>query len=252
MILAVVKVPSDAQALARAAAATRLAPPDVGLRLAGTPPRILLNDSDGAAVRAAAEALEAAGFIVVTCEPGDAPSDRDRVMARSLELGPGGMVAVDGLEHRHPCPPGAIDLIQRGIRISIGSETVKTTERQFTPGRALMSGGLMVSKKVDKTSVKRTETREAFVVVQRGDGEPEIILYERRLHYRFLGPEMQPSSFGNLERTLARVRQGAPAAPLDDRVARPGFVAGLPTTAADPVDLALFLVRLTYLRNPGR
>jgi len=62
--------------------------------------------------------------------------------------------------------------------------------------------------------------------------------------YRFLGADKQPASHANLERTLVRLRALAPAAPVDDRVAKPGFVGGLPLTSCDPVDLALYLVTL--------
>jgi hypothetical protein len=61
-----------------------------------------------------------------------------------------------------------------------------------------------------------------------------------------MGAEMQPSSRANLERLWAWLSRLAPPGALDERVARPGFVTGLPATAADPVDLALFLVALAH------
>ena len=249
LILAVAKAPTDPQALATAAAATGLALADVRRRLAGTLPRILLADTDDDRIATVAAVLEAAGFGVLTCDPTQVPRDDDRVVARTLEFRPGALVATDGAGRAHECPAAAIDLLQRGVRIETTSETTKTSERKLALGRAVLSGGLVLTKKVEKTQTRVHESRESFVLVQRGDGEPDVILYERRLDYRFLGAEMQPASFGNLERVVARLRALAPAAQLDDRVARPGFVSGLLATSADPVDLALFLVTLAHLRG---
>jgi hypothetical protein len=107
----------------------------------------------------------------------------------------------------------------------------------------------MLTSKVQKESVRTEEKREAFILLQRNDGQPDAIIYERRVDYRFLGADKQPASYANLERTLARLHALAPAASVDDRVAKPGFVSGLPLTASDPVDLALYLVTLAHTRG---
>jgi hypothetical protein len=60
---------------------------------------------------------------------------------------------------------------------------------------------------------------------------------------------MQPSSHSNFELVWRRLSQLAPAGVMDDRVGKPGFVGGLPATAADPVDLALYLVALARTRE---
>jgi hypothetical protein len=140
-------------------------------------------------------------------------------------------------------------LIQRGVRMSTTSEKVVTNERKLDVGKAMLSGGLMLTSKVKKETVHTQENREAFLLVARNDGEPDAIIYERRIDYRFLGTDKQPSSFANLEKTLARLRALSPAVPVDDRLTRPGFVTGLPLVSADPVDLGLFLVSLARTRG---
>ncbi len=240
----IVRSPPDPGAFARAAGITGLVVADVRRRLAGSLPRVLLSDASGTGLAAAGEALTEAGFGVLTCEPRDVPTDRDRVVARSLDFHPGEVVVVDGLGNQHVCPVTAIELLQRGNRVTVAVETVKSTERRFDPARAVLSGGILLTKKVETRSTVERESRQAFLLIQRRDGEPEIILYERKLQYHFLGAEMQPTSFANLQRTAERLRTAAPVAAFDDRVGRPGFVSGLPPTAVDPVDLALHLVLL--------
>lgn len=195
------------------------------------------------------DGFESLGFVAFSCDPAAAPSNDNRLLVRGITFESGVVAFVDGQGNRHPCAGASVSLIQRGVRVTTTSETVTTNERRLDVGKAILSGGLMMTSKVKKQSVKTEEVREAFLLLQRNDGHPDAIIYERRVDYRFLGPEKQPASHANLERTLASLRALAPDAPIDDRVARPGFVTGLPITSSDPVDLALYLVTLARTRG---
>ena len=249
MLLVIVDAPNDPLARTRAARLTGLPPADFSRRLAGTLPRVLLAAAPVDHVGTLVDGLESLGFAAFACDPAVAPSDEDRLLVRGIEVESGALAFLDGQGNRHACAGNALLLIQRGVRVIRTSETVKTDERRLDVGKAILTGGLMMTSKVQKQSVRTEETREAFLLLQRNDGQPDAIVYERRVDYRFLGADKQPSSHANLERTLARLRAFAPAAPVDDRAARPGFVTGLPLTSSDPVDLALHLVALARTRG---
>jgi hypothetical protein len=249
MLLVVARLSQDSGAMARAAQVTGLVPADLSRRLVGTLPRVLLPTVPTEQADSIAEELEKLGFVAFGCDATAAPSDNDRVLVRGLDFGPDGLLALDGKGQPHACPGSAIAVFQRGVRVTVDHETIKSTERRLDMGKALLTGGLALTSKVEKTTSKRQESRETMLLVQRLDGEPDLIVYERRLDYRFLGSEKQPASATNLELTLQRLRALAPHAPLDDRVAKPGFVMGLPLTQADPLDLALFLVSLARTRG---
>jgi hypothetical protein len=251
MLLVAIEIPADPRAPERAAAITGLSLADVRNRLQGTLPRVLLSDADAERVSELSAQLHGLGFVTVACDPRAAPSDGERVVARSLRLESDVLVAVDGTGAEHACAWTALGSIQRGARVTTQVTKETTTQRKFDVGRALLSGGLLLTRQEKKVTERRTETPEPFALAQRDDGEPDIILYERRIDYRFLGREMQSASRGNLELLVRRLRAAAPAALFDDRVARPGFVRSLPATPADPIDLALFLVTLA-LRLQGR
>jgi hypothetical protein len=121
--------------------------------------------------------------------------------------------------------------------------------RKLDIGKALLTSGLSITKKVETISERVTATKEPFLLLQRRDGRPDLMLYERRLNYQCLGRELQPSTFGNFTALSAKLRNLAPQAPLDDRIIRPGFLLGLPLMSVDPVDLALFLVTMSRLRG---
>lgn len=240
MLVAVSRIPEGTEARAKAAQAAGLALADLNRRLAGILPRVLFV---GGAPVGLVETLRGLGFGLFTCEPDEVPGDDQRVVVRKIEWAAGALVATDARGQSHRCTAADIALLQRGIRVSRTSQAVKTTERKIDVGRAVLSGGLMLTKKVDKTEVKTTESSEPFLLVQR-PAAPDLILYERRIDYRALGPEMQPASRANLEVVWRKLCALAPDR-VDDRAGRPGFVTGLPMTSADPVDLALALVALS-------
>jgi hypothetical protein len=249
MLLVIANAPNDPQARTRGARLAGLPPADFSRRLAGTLPRVLLAAASVDQIVALVDGFESLGFVAFSCDPAAVPDDDDRLLVRGIVLESGALAFLDGQGNRHPCAGATLSLIQRGVRVTTTSETVTTNERRLDVGKAVLTGGLMVTSKIKKQSVRTEETREAFLLLQRNDGQPDAIIYERRVDYRFLGADKQPASHANLERTLAHWRALAPDAPIDDRVARPGFVTGLPITSSDPVDLALYLVTLAHTRG---
>lgn len=248
MLLVIVRIPAEPLPVAEIARATGLAPADVRHRLAGGAPAVLLTAGD-AEVRQAVDALETLGVAALACSPDSAPTDADRLIARSVQWRPDGFVAVDAQGASHPCAVGAIRLIQKGVRVSVNEQSVTVSERKLSASRAILSAGLLLTKKVSKQHTQTDTARETFVLVQRDDGEPDVALYERRMDFRFLGAAMLHSSQANLAQVTERLRELAPAAPVDDRVARPGLVQRMPRAGqVDPVDLALHLVSLAHLR----
>jgi len=240
MFVAVGRIPEHPEAVARAARIAGLAPPDAVRMLAGTLPRILLRTTlDGEALAAA---LAAEGFIAWNGEPRTVPTDGARVLVRNLTWEPGGFRAEDSKGQTHACPTAAVRLLQRGARTQSTTEIHKTKETRFDLGKAVLTGGLLMTKKVEKVEERTTHAKEPFLLVQRGDGQPDLMVYEHGMDYRCLGADMRPATLANLALLTTRFQTLCPQAPLDDRVGRPGFVAGLPHLPMDPVDLALHLV----------
>jgi hypothetical protein len=254
IILVVLAVPPQPSARAQAAAALGLALADINQRLAGTLPRVLLVESAPSRIPGHVAALVSLGWQVVTLDPALVADDSQRTVARRIELHDDALVALDAQGTAHRCPLGTIALMQKGLRREQTHREVKVSERHLDVKKALLTGGLLLTKKVERTDVKTTTIEEAFILVERNDGEPDIMFYEKRLDYRGLGPSMNASSRVNFEDLWRRLRALIPRAPADERTLRPGFVAGLPHTAADPLDLALALVSLAYRQggaSPG-
>jgi hypothetical protein len=251
VLLAVIRTPQpiaalSADAMKSVAAAAGLAAADVRMRLSGVLPRVLLSEREADNLDGAAAALGRLGFATVICDPAAAPTDDDRIIGRRVAVDGEVLQIWDGADTCHELPRPAIALVQRGLRTSTETTTTTTTQRKFDAGRALLSGGLMLTRKATQTTTQTTETRELFLLIQRRDGAPDVILYERRLDYRFLGAEMQPASRANFDRLLARLRAFCPRTPFDERAGQPGFLRALPSTSAEPTDLGLYLIALAH------
>ena len=245
-------IPAAPEARVEAARLTGLALADLNRRLAGILPRIILPGVPEDQAPTLVAGLEALGFAALSFAPAMVPGDADRIVAHKVHLGRDEIVFEDAQGNRHVCRAGSLSLLQRGSRSEKTSTTTTSSSRKLDVGRAILSGGVLLTRKVETKTVRTTETEEAFLLVARGQGAAagdDVIIHERRLDYRFLGAEMQPSSRANLELLWGKLRALAPQAATDERVARPGFVRSLPLTAADPVDLALYLVALARLKE---
>jgi hypothetical protein len=240
MFITLGRLPDLPTAIARAAQLTGLAPSDAARLLTGTFPRVLLRtvaDPDTLLTALAAE-----GFLAWASDPAQVLTDAGRVIVRGITWTRDGFLAQDSQGSAHACPFSAVRLMQRGARTHSSTEVEKTTTRKLNLGMAVLSGGLIVSKKVTQTTERTTHAKEPFLLVQRGHPAPDLMIYEHRMSYQCLGAEMGQGTLANLGLLTAKFKALCPEAPLDDRVGRPGFVAGLPHLPVDPVDLALSIV----------
>jgi hypothetical protein len=247
MFITLGRLPDHPNAIPRAAQLAGLAPSDAMRLLSGTFPRILLRvatDTD-----ALVAAFVAEGFLAWASDLADVPTDAQRVQVRGLTWVDGGFLVQDAQGAEHACSFASVRLLQRGARTHVSTEVEKTTKSKLDLGRAVMSGGLLWTKKVTQSVAHTTHAKEPFLLVQRTGGIPDLMIYEHRMSYQCLGAAMAHATLANLVLLTKRFQELCPQVPLDDRVGRPGFVAGLPVMAVDPVDLGLFLVSEACRRN---
>ncbi len=225
MFIAVAGLPKPT-AMQQAAALCGLAMMEVRSRCAGVLPRVLVRQAPEAEARRLAAGLEALGFRTFAAEVRQIPSDAQRIVARQLEWTDAGFTVTDGRGTRHDCPSATLALLQPGFRTAVPAEVVKTTERKFSLGRALATGGLSISKKVEKVTEQVSTSRESYILVVRTGGLPGIMLYESRLSFQCLGAESSPPA------PQPQGRPGAPARPGAGAGGRPHRPAGLPERPA--------------------
>jgi len=110
-----------------------------------------------------------------------------------------------------------IDLILLGIRISRDTTTETVKKRSLDLGRAVLSGGMMLTKTTKTTRDVTTETRERFINLYAGDA-PIIVLRENALDYNSLDSALKPSRSSNFTYLLTELRQSCPGVRYDERL----------------------------------
>lgn len=90
-------------------------------------------------------------------------------------------------------------------------------ERVIDFRKIALTGGLMMSKTLEKEQTTRVEEREHVLYVFRRTAQP-LLLGAQRAKYTGLGEELRPTQLANFERTIELLRSHAPFAPYDARL----------------------------------
>ena len=244
-IIAVGKLEGATEALAASLAQVLgLAVFDARSRVRGPAPRVVAVLADGARAQAVAVGLQAAGFWPLLVHPEEVPHEVDRIGVRSFRLGRGGLEveARDGTKRL--VRDADLVWLLKGMTWEREIITDVDTVRKFSPGKALLTGGLMLtSKKKIETTRSELQTEGFLAVGLRGG--PSLMFREKDVQYAGLGPAMQASRFSNFQTLCQELRRRAPGAFYDERLMSAGGHAHLLGPTLEPetnLDLAIWLL----------
>ncbi len=139
----------------------------------------------------------------------------------------------------------------------------ETKSRQFSAGKALLTGGLAFTKTVTKEQKSASQASEQVLYVFRAEGETPWLLRERGTSYAGLGAALTVSSAQNFLATIAQLRARAPGAVYDERLLNPrgatsrltrsgtATASTLSVSSAGGVDLLAHLLALGISRRKG-
>ena len=111
-----------------------------------------------------------------------------------------------------------VDLLLRGVRIDERTELKTTEQRKFSAGRALLSGGLILTKKSRKLEQVTSEERDDFLHLY-SEGRPPLVFRASAVNYQGLGPALQPSTAANFTYLVGALRRSSSQAVYDERLA---------------------------------
>jgi hypothetical protein len=207
--------PVDARASA-IAEATGLSAYEAKARAKGPGPRVVVTFGDEAQAQRVALALEARQLAPIVVSTKDM-TGADRIEVRSLRFDPEALQVESRDRRRHVVPMRDVALVLRGTRIARETREETTRGRQIAIGRAVMTGGLVLTKKTERTVTTTSEAREGFLhlVVP---GSPDVVLFETALQYESLGAAMQASRTANFAYLAAELRARTPGAIWDERL----------------------------------
>jgi len=189
------------------------------LKLAAGLPAIVLSSADPAPAYALHAKLRARRHGAVCCDAAAVVSSGAMVPLRRFTFEPDALVAPDVPGAR--LPYGDILGIFRASHQTRTETRAEGTTKQFSAGRALLTGGLVLTKSVSRDEKSVTQEREQICYLFRAGGDTPWLLRERGTQYAGLGAEVGPSSAQNFVTTMARLRKLAPGAVYDERLMNP-------------------------------
>jgi hypothetical protein len=207
------------------------------MKLIGGMPSLVLATPNAAAAHACLARLRGRGHAAVLISSDDVVrADAMLQMKRfafddAAAAGPyrgqfSGLIAND----TERLPWGEITALVHATHRSVGHAAHVLTEKKFDAMRAVISGGLLMSKKVQRSvTTQAPEHEDVLYIFGRARSTPWI-LRERHAHYGGLGAAVTLSSHENFHLSVEAIRERAPRALYDERL-----VARRSTPAEDDV-----------------
>jgi hypothetical protein len=186
-------------------------------RLIGGGPAVAASFADPRQAQALAAKLVQGGFATLVVDAAPTRSGTGHFVVRRFELGERSLriESVDGQSAE--IAYGEIDLLLSGTRIAGQTESITVTERKFSLGRTVLSGGLPLTKKVSRQEEVSTEERTKFLFLY-ADNRPQVVLRQSGMTYDGFGAAMKMSRELNFAFLTSELRRLTPEAVYDDRL----------------------------------
>ena len=188
---------------------------DLRLSAAAGLPLLLKWSSDVAAAAELTERLRARNHGVVHS---DTESAGEKVIAREFSFGPAGVLGLDSNGRPLELAYADISGLIRVLSVESAENTIITREAKLNVGMAVMTGGLKVSKTVERTTRNVSEEREQQLLVWKRGLFAPWVFGESSLRYQGLGAKLKPTSIQNFQVLIEELRARAPQALYDQRL----------------------------------
>jgi len=186
-------------------------------RLIGDGPAVVASFADQYPARALAMKLNLAGVATITIDSEELRSRAGRFVVRRFELQESCMRIEDGDSRNREIAYGDIDLLLPGTRITEQSGTITVTERKFSLGKTILSGGIPLTKKVERQEEVTGGERENILYLYAAD-HPPVLFSQGGMTYDGFGPAMKLSRELNFAFLKSELRRLCPGARHDDRL----------------------------------
>jgi len=213
----------------------------VRLRVPGRGPLVVSSRRDEAAAREISDKLEAAGFRTYTVNEDEIESDEKRAVVHKVRLGEGTFEIETKMGKTVKTEYQLVYGIIRGIRIAQTIKTETTKERKLAAGRALMTGGLVVTRTTQTTLDLTAEERVGFFQLYVAGRQPVLFL-EPALIFDSTGLALQRTRTANFSYLLSEMKRRCIATVYDERLVNKAAQYQLLGPMFDPLrhlDLAL-------------
>lgn len=221
-------------------------------RLIGGGPSVVARFADPEPALALAKKLNQCGFATLVVDSAAVCGRAGHFIVRRFELDERSMRIETGDGQRAEIPYAEIDLLLPGTSIVGSSETKTVTERKFDIGKTLLSGGIPLTKKIERQEEVATEERGKVLYLYAGQ-RPPAFFSQNGMSYDGFGPAMKMSRELNFTHLISELRRLSPGAVFDERLLnRAGQVRVLGPALNPETNLDLAAEILARTRRQGR
>ncbi|HAM52412.1 MAG TPA: hypothetical protein DCP92_17580 [Nitrospiraceae bacterium] len=203
------------------------------LRAPGNGPLIIAFFAEKERAVQLGERLQSEGFKTSLLTASELETEGRALIVKRFSLGEHELDITTDKGDSRRMPFKNIDLILRGTGIAHDVTTETVESRSVSPARAVLSGGMMITKTTKNVREVTTEERQAFVNIYARDGSP-FVFRENTLIYDSLGPALQPARAANFIYLVAELRRHCPGALYDERLLSRAGQAALLGPSLDP------------------
>jgi hypothetical protein len=220
-------------------------------RIIGGGPAVVASFADEQQALALASKLGQRGISTLVVDASAVRSRAGHFIVRRFELGEWSLRIETGDGKCAEIPYQEIDLLLPGTSIIGYSETKTVSERKLSIGKTLLSGGIPITKKVERQEVVTTEEARKALYLYAGN-RPPVDFSRDGMTYDGLGAAMKLSRELNFGYLISELRRLCPGAVYDDRLLNRGGQLRLLGPAQNPdinLDLAAHILSRSLRRR---
>ena len=191
---------------------------DLRLRLAGGLPSLFARVEHEPEASAHVEFLRTRGHGAVACAADAVPGPSDQVVPVDFELQSTVLRGLSNGGRRFEVIYDDILAMVHAACVVSSEQTVTTQEKKLSLGRAVLSGGMVLRKKVDRVEKTVTAEQEPVIYMFCRSQPAPYVWKERTLRYDGLSEDRQLTTAANFACLSARLRALAPSALHDERL----------------------------------
>lgn len=194
---------------------------ETAMLLRGPKPVIVLRSDDRNRVAEILAKLRGRSHDVVALDLGQITWSEDMFRPKTFHFEGEELVAELGQDQRR-LPLADIFAMVRALHTTESNEVTTTTTTSPSLGRAMVTGGIKVTKTTQRESSRTDTNREPVLYLFRGSETPWL-LASQTLRYEGLGAQMEVAKATNFEVLVRLLRERMPMIPYDVRLlqARP-------------------------------
>lgn len=214
------------------------------LRVPGGGPLVLAVLNDMAAAIQMVTRLRAAGFDAEVVTEDGVETDAVRFVARRVDLEPEALRVEPRAGQPLELPWTSIDVVLFGSSASVHTDVTTIKGRKLDMGRALLTGGLMMTKGTKREVTRETQERERFLYLY-SLGRPTVALREGELVYGSSGVALEASRTANFTSLATEMERRCKHARFDNSLlnrGRQALMLGAQLAPETHLDLAAALL----------